>query len=331
MANEQTQNYYDILGVAKNASQEDIKKSYRRLSLSYHPDKTQGDPVKTSLFTKIKEAYEILCDPHKRAEYDNSLEFQKNGIPNIFRGNTFDVHGGMFREDVNVIPEEILSHLFMNGLFPGMSMGGLGPGMSMGGLGPGMSMGGLGGMGGIRINTFHMKPQPIVKKLIIPLIVSYTGGSIPIEIERIVVENGIQSNEVETIYVTIEKGIDNDEMIVLEGKGNVSQNLKGDVKIVVKVENNMEYERCGMDLKVIKKISLKEALTGFQFALKHLNGNTYNINNSKGNIISHNFNKNIPGMGMIRGEHTGDMIITFEVVFPEKLELDVIDKLEELL
>ena len=315
MANEQTQNYYDILSVAKNASQEDIKKSYRRLSLSYHPDKTQGDPVKTSLFTKIKEAYEILCDPHKRAEYDNSLEFQKNGIPNIFRGNTFDGHGhgGMFREDVNVIPEEILSHLFMNGLFPGMSMGG------------------LGGMGGIRINTFHMKPQPIVKKLIIPLIVSYTGGSIPIEIERIVVENGIQSNEVETIYVTIEKGIDNDEMIVLEGKGNVSQNLKGDVKIVVKVENNMEYERCGMDLKVIKKISLKEALTGFQFALKHLNGNTYNINNSKGNIISHNFNKNIPGMGMIRGEHTGDMIITFEVVFPEKLELDVIDKLEELL
>ena len=96
-------------------------------------------------------------------------------------------------------------------------------------------------------------------------------------------------------------------------------------------ENNMEYERCGMNLKIIKKITLKEALTGFQFALKHLNGNTYNINNSKGNVISHNFNKTIPGMGMIRGEHTGDMIITFEVVFPEKLELDVIEKLEEIL
>lgn len=309
MSTEQSQNYYDILSVAKNASQEDIKKSYRRLSLSYHPDKTQGDPVKTALFTKIKDAYDILCDPHKRAEYDNSLEFQKNGIPNIFGG-----HSGMFREDINIIPDEILSHLFMSGMFPGMG-----------------GIGGMGGMGGIRINAFHMKPQPIVKKLIIPLAVSYTGGNIPIEIDRIVVENGIQTNEVETIYVEIEKGIDNDEMIVLEGKGNISHNVKGDVKIVVKVENNMEYERCGMDLKIIKKISLKEALTGFQFALKHLNGNTYNINNSKGNIISHNFNKNIPGMGMVRGGHTGDMIITFEVVFPEKLELDVIEKLEELL
>jgi DnaJ family protein A protein 2 len=176
-----------------------------------------------------------------------------------------------------------------------------------------------------------MKPQPIVKKINIPLIVSYTGGNIPIEINRVVVENGIQTNEVETVYVTIEKGIDNDEMIVLEGKGNVSQNMKGDVKIVVMVENNMEYERCGMNLKIIKKISLKEALIGFQFSLKHLNGNTYNINNSKGNIISHNFNKTIPGMGMVRGDHTGDMIITFEVIFPEKLDLDVINKLEELL
>ena len=306
MANEKLQNYYDILGISKNASQEDIKKSYRKLSLSYHPDKTQGDPVKTTIFTKIKDAYDILCDPHKRAEYDNSLEFQKNGIPNIFRGNTFDGHGGIFRDDVNIIPEEILSHLFMNGMFPGMG-------------------------GGIRINSFHMKPQPIVKKIVIPFIVSYTGGNIPIEIDRIVVENGLQMNEVETIYVEIERGIDNDEIIVLEGKGNISQNLKGDVKIVVKVENSVEYERCGMNLKINKKITLKEALTGFQFALKHLNGNVYNINNSKGNIISHNFHKNIPGMGMIRGGHTGDMIIAFEVVFPEKLELDVIDKLEELL
>jgi DnaJ-class molecular chaperone len=283
----------------------------------YHPDKTQGDTVKTAMFTKIKEAYDTLSDPSKRNEYNNSLEFQKNGISHIFRGNPFDGHGGMFREDMNINPEDLISQLFMNGMFPGMGLGG---------------MGGMGGMGpGIHIKTFHMRPQPIVKKLTIPLHLSYTGGSIPIEIERVVVENGIQINEMETIYVNIEKGIDSDEMIILEGKGHVTQNSKGDVKIIVKIENNKDFERCGLDLKITKKITLKEALTGFQFALKHLNGNTYNINNSKGNVISHNFNKKIPGMGMMRGEYTGDMIITFEVIFPEKLELDVIDKLSELL
>jgi DnaJ family protein A protein 2 len=330
MENEQTQTFYEMLGIPKTASNDEIKKMYRKLSLLYHPDKTQGDPVKTLLFTKIKEAYDILCDPKKRSEYDYSLDFKQNGLSHIFRGNTFDGHGGMFREEININPEDIISHMFMNGMFPGMgSLGGLG---SMGGLGGMSSMGGLGGMApGIHVKTFHMKPQPILKKLTIPLHVSYMGGSIPIEIERVVVENGIQVNEVETVYVTIEKGIDNDEMIILEGKGHILQNSKGDVKIVVKIENNNEYERCGMDLKVTKKISLKEALTGFQFALQHLNGNTYNINNSKGNVISHNFNKKIPGLGMVRGEHIGNMVITFEVIFPERLEIDVIDKLSELL
>jgi DnaJ-class molecular chaperone len=320
MDKEQKETMYESLGVAKNASHDEIKKMYRKQSLLYHPDKTNGDPVKTAKFTKIKEAYDILSDATKRADYDASLEFQKHGMPHIFCGNAFDGHNGMFRQDVNINPDDILSHLFMNGMFPGMSMGGMG----MGGMG-------MGGLGGIHVQSFQMKPQPIVKKINIPLLLSYTGGSIPIEIERVVVENGVQLNEIETIYVTVEKGIDTDEIIILEGKGNIIQNLKGDVKVVIRIENNTEYERSGLDLKVSKKITLKEALTGFQFALNHLNGNTYNINNSKGNIICHNFNKKIPGMGMVRGEHTGDMIITFEVLFPEKLELDVIEKLEELL
>ena len=203
MEKEQHKTCYEILGVEKTASQEEIKKMYRKLSLMYHPDKTQGDTVKTAIFTKIKEAYDTLCDPSKRAEYDNSLEFQKNGMSHIFRGNTFDGHGGIFREDMmNINPDELFSQLFMNGMFPGTAMGGFN---GLGGMG---GMGGLGGFGGIHVKTFHMRPQPIVKKIIIPLHLSYTGGSIPIEIERVVVENGIQINEMETIYVNIEKYLD---------------------------------------------------------------------------------------------------------------------------
>jgi molecular chaperone DnaJ len=64
--------YYDVLGVPKNASDEDIKKAYRKLAMKHHPDRNQGDGTKKSeeRFKEGKEAYEMLSDPHKRAAYD---------------------------------------------------------------------------------------------------------------------------------------------------------------------------------------------------------------------------------------------------------------------
>jgi molecular chaperone DnaJ len=64
--------YYDVLGVAKNASEEDIKKAYRKLAMKHHPDRNQGDDAKKSedKFKEAKEAYEMLSDPQKRAAYD---------------------------------------------------------------------------------------------------------------------------------------------------------------------------------------------------------------------------------------------------------------------
>lgn len=295
---EKEQSYYDILGISTNASPEDIKKSYRKLSLMYHPDKTQGDPVKTNLFTKIGNAYDVLSDPIKKQEYDYSLNHshRQQGL------------GGLYGDELFMNPEDIIAHMFSNGLFPGM-----------------------GGMGGIQINSFHFKPQPIIKKVLIPLHLSYSGGVIPIEIERTIIENNMKLNEVETIYVTIDKGVDNDEIIVLEGKGNITPNSKGDVKILVKIDNNTEYTRSGLDLSISKKITLKESLTGFQFPLAHINGNVYNINNSRGNIIPPNFNKKITGMGMSRGGHTGDLIIVFDVIFPQQLDASVIETISQIL
>jgi len=62
--------YYDVLGVARNASDDELKKSYRRLAMKYHPDRNPGDTVAEERFKEAKEAYEILNDPRKRAAYD---------------------------------------------------------------------------------------------------------------------------------------------------------------------------------------------------------------------------------------------------------------------
>ena len=62
--------YYKILGVSKNASQDEIKKAYRKLAVKYHPDKTKGDKKSEERFKEIGEAYEVLKDPEKRKKYD---------------------------------------------------------------------------------------------------------------------------------------------------------------------------------------------------------------------------------------------------------------------
>ena len=77
--------YYEILGVARNASEDDIKKAYRKLAMKYHPDRNQGDAAKAAeeKFKEVKEAYEMLSDPHKRAAYD---QYGHAGVDPNLRG-----------------------------------------------------------------------------------------------------------------------------------------------------------------------------------------------------------------------------------------------------
>ena len=67
---EQKQDYYEVLGLAKDASEDDIKRAYRKLAVKYHPDKNPGDKQAEEMFKKVAEAYEVLSDPERRARYD---------------------------------------------------------------------------------------------------------------------------------------------------------------------------------------------------------------------------------------------------------------------
>jgi DnaJ family protein A protein 2 len=120
-------------------------------------------------------------------------------------------------------------------------------------------------------------------------------------------------------------------MIILRDKGNViNENCKGDIKIFIKIENNTEFKRNGLDLIFEKTITVKEALCGFNFELKYITGKIYTITNNSGNIISNGYQKTIPNMGFTREHHTGNLIIIFNVKFPEKLSETTISLLKNI-
>lgn len=291
--------FYEILGVQETASQEEIKKAYRQLSLKYHPDKNPNDPSVVEKFQKVNEAYETLGDAEKRNQYDMSRKH-----PGFHQG-------APSHEDIN----NIFSQLFGHGFSP---FGG--------------------GPFGPNVQVFHngipvfQKPTPIVSHINITMEQVLSGTSVPLEIERWIMQDNIKMFEKETLYVNIPKGIDDNEMIFVREKGNIlNENLKGDIKIFIKVEPHSDFKRSGLDLIHEKKISLKEALCGFSFELKYINGKLYTINNHGGNIIPPGYRKVVPNMGLTRDNHVGNMLIIFDVDFPTKLKDEQIKVLNEVL
>jgi DnaJ-class molecular chaperone len=176
------------------------------------------------------------------------------------------------------------------------------------------------------------KPTPIIKNIEITLDQVLTGTTIPIDIERWIIENGNKIFEKEVIYATIPEGIDDNEMIILRDKGNIiNEMVKGDIKLFVKIINNTQFKRSGLDLILEKEIKLKEALCGFTFEINYINGKSYTLNNNKGNIIPPEYRKVYQNMGLKRGEHKGNMIIIFHVKFPEHLSDEKIQLLSDIL
>ena len=223
-------NNYDILGVSKDASESEIKKAYRTLSLQHHPDRNPGHEDAKARFQEISAAYEVIGDSEKRKHYDAELRgFPGFGGPGFAHMNSMDIDAD-------------LGNIF-NMMFAGM------PGMHH-------NAGGMPGMPGIRIfhggngfdNIFQnvQKPPPIIKNVEITLEQSYTGCNIPIEIERWVYNNdeNIKYSELETIYLTVPAGIDENECIVLRDRGNrVSEHVVGDIKIGIRISNDTIFRK----------------------------------------------------------------------------------------
>lgn len=316
-------NYYETLQINSNATEIDIKKAYRKLSLKYHPDKPTGSSEK---FKEINEAYQILGNKEKRSIYDMQqnmaggenpfMNMGMNGIPIPFPfGN---MEGGMpfgnGRVHIGVMPNR----------HNGKSQH-------------------VGGMDDIFKMFFNMtdemngsikherKPTSITKDIKITIQQAYSGINYPLEVERWIESNNVKHIETETIYVQIPKGVDNNELIVLEEKGNCNtNNIKGDIKLFVKIINNTSFVRNGLNLYYKYTITLKEALMGFSFQLDHLNGKTYTINSGDESIVRPGTETTIKGMGFERNDIKGNIIIKFDIVFPKTLTKEQKTKINDI-
>jgi len=319
-------NHYEILGVAKDANLKDIKKAYRKLSLEYHPDRNSTEEAISKMHA-INEAYEILNDVDKRRNYDMELEMGHGAMP-FQHMNSMDEFS-----DIN----QLFSMMF-NGV-PGMNgMPGMHGMQFAGNMGPGIrvfhSSNGPGNFRAEFSQSFHHQPPPVIeKKIELTIEQCFRGCSIPIDIERWTIINGLKVNEIESVTVTFPPGIDESDTLLLKGHGHsIQENNRGDVHLSIRTINRTPFKRQGLDLLFRKNISLKEALCGFTFDIPHINGKTFALNNTTNvSVIFPGFKKVIPNLGMQKENVTGNLIIELDIEFPDKLSDEQITALKSIL
>lgn len=299
--------YYEDLGVSSSASMEEIKKAYRKLSLKYHPDKPSGSADK---FKKINEAYQVLSNPTTKKQYDMRQQAHQGHQGHSFfqtagngphrgqpgYGNFGSVHVRNFG-NMHEFPDDILNMMFQQH----------------------------------QRAQRAQKPPPIVKDMHITLEQAYQGISMPITIERILSTEAQKQTETETLYVDIPAGIDANEIVVLQQKGNENVHGKGDVRIHIRLYPHTTFARNGLTLVYKKTLSLREALCGFTFELAHLNGKVYKVRNDKGTMIQSGHSKVIQGLGFTRGHHRGHLQIQFQVEYPKTISTEIVDELNQVL
>jgi curved DNA-binding protein len=237
------QDYYELLGVSKTATDDEMKKAYRKLAKKYHPDKNPGNKEAEEKFKLISEAYAVLSNPEKKKQYD---QFGMGGFQQRYS------------------QEDIFSGFNIGDLFKDLGFGGNDI-FSMFGGQRGRQTGRPGGrqrQQSYDFGDYIAREQHTTKdldlnyELEIPFMDSIHGAE-----KRISFATNKGSEEVN---VKIPKGISTGKKLKLQGKGNIDPRTgrQGDLYIILKVGEHPFFKRNGNDLIVTKEIKLTDALLG---------------------------------------------------------------------
>lgn len=233
--------YYALLGVAKEATPEEIKKAYRKLAMQFHPDRNQGDKAAEEKFKQVSEAYAVLSDPEKRKKYNafgSADAFSQNvSTDDIFR-------------DFNL--DDILSQFGMKSSGWGNFKARRGPG---GGGGGGSIFDDLMGAGGATTRERAVKKGDDAEvALTIPFHDAMFGGERPLVL-RI-------GGEERKLTVKIPAGICSGKKLRVRGEGHRSAGGNGDLHLLVTVEADPRFERRGDDLHTSAQVPFSTLLLG---------------------------------------------------------------------
>jgi curved DNA-binding protein len=295
--------YYKVLGVAKDASAEEIKKAYRKLALKYHPDRNQGNKESEEKFKEANEAYAVLSDQEKRKQYDTfgSSGFQQRySQEDIFRNSDI---GSILREfGINFGGR---GGGFGSGNFRTFSSGG-------GGRSPFEEIFSQGGQPGQGFRAQQpVKGQDLSLELSISLDEVLNGAEKTISLGR----GG------ERVTVKIPAGIESGKKLRVAGKGSSSPmgGQAGDLYLLIKVEPHPLFEREGNNLVIEKEIPFSSAVLGTEIDVPTLNGKQFKVKVPAG--IQPQSKLRLKGHGLPAGPHgpLGDILVKIAVGIPKKL------------
>jgi molecular chaperone DnaJ len=346
--------YYEVLGIKKGASKDEVKKAFHKLAHKYHPDKSNGDSDK---FKEVSEAYSILSDDKKRAEYDSYGQTFNGGGPGFGGANGFDFN--QFQEAFNQ---------------GGFDMGDI-FGDFFGGGGTRMRRGrdisidlevnfkesifgtkrkvllakvsecdtchGSGAAPGAKMETCkHCNGKGTVRESTQSIFGSITmqqecrqchgTGTIPSEKCHTCHGEGVYRKQ-EEIEIVVPAGIEGGEMIRLTGAGEaVAGGSPGDLYIKVHVQNDPRFKKDGINLVTELSVKLTDALLGGQYKVQTLDGD-YTLDIPTG--VTHGEMLKINGKGVPtpRGKR-GDLFVKVKINLPQKLSRSarsLVEKLKE--
>jgi DnaJ-class molecular chaperone len=269
---------YDVIGVAKNASDEEIKKAYRRLAREYHPDRNPGDKQAEARFKEIQDAYDLLSDKTKRAQYDR---FGFAGAGPSFGGGPgggFQWGGGPggFQQVDPQMAEELMRQVF-------------------GGFGNAEDLFGTRRRGWGRTARARPQEAPDVEaEVTIPFEVAALGGSVNLEVGG------------RELAVKIPAGAEEGQKLRLRGQAPGGANLQ----LKLKIQPHLCFRREGRDIVLEVPIALSEAVLGAKVDVPTLDGSKLTVKVPPG--TSSGSRLRLRGKG-IEG---GDQYIEIKVVVP---------------
>lgn len=347
---EEKRDYYEVLGVSKGASEDEIKKAYGKTAKKYHPDLNPGDKQAEEKFKECNEAYEVLSDPQKKARYD---QFGFAGVDPNYGAGQGGYGGGGFGFDGDIDLGDIFSSFFGGG-FGG---GGRNPNAPQRGRDTQTSVtltfeeaakgckktievmrvmdcsecGGTGAAKGTSpsvcpecqgrgvINIQQRTPLGVMSTQRTCSRCGGTGKIINTPCSKCNGKGKVRTKK--KIEVSIPAGIDNNQVVNVRGFGNAGSNggPSGDLKVVVSIKNHPYFNRDGYDVWVDKHISIVQATLGADVNVPTLDGDVkLNIpaGTQPGEVFTLKGNK---GISRLNGMGKGNEFVRIVVDIPKSV------------